>query len=191
MKEQPLDPTSILEREFGYAMQTALQSSEDRARIFGYHLTVTGTLLAAAIAMATDTNIANQPEVAWVLALLFAILTLFGMLSMLQLAKLRMAWRDSVLTMNRIKEYYIRFNQNIKLEKAFRWRTETIPAANKPWTVAFMLALSVIVTSSVTTAAAILAASFALSGQFAITAGAAGGVIAFVVQLVLWFAVLR
>jgi hypothetical protein len=63
-----------------------------------------------------------------------------GWLYFLKLIRLRQAWYDGAKTMNRIKEFCIQHTREFDpdvLRSAFRWRAETLPAPDKPWTVFF------------------------------------------------------
>jgi hypothetical protein len=76
------------------------------------------------------------------MALLWA-LCIVGWLYLLQIIRLRQAWRDSARTMNEIKEFYIArvalFSPQ-EFSQAFRWRLETLPPAGKLWTIHFFSA---------------------------------------------------
>jgi len=46
----------------------------------------------------------------WGFAVVFGALAFIGFLTVLQLARLRSAWRSSAQAMNRIKDYYLYFD---------------------------------------------------------------------------------
>jgi hypothetical protein len=72
---------------------------------------------------------------------LFVLLTLLGTSTIMQLARLRSAWYESMLAMNQIKAFAM--NQNPELKKAFRWKTETLPARYKVGSVSYYQAFEV------------------------------------------------
>jgi hypothetical protein len=160
-----LDPKDLLIAEFEYIAGYASQANEDRARVSSYYFVTA----AAAVAAILGTNLQNGSV--WIylgLMLLFAVLSFIGYCTVLQLARLRVAWRDSADAMNRVVECYLDKLTDSQVEKALVWfkRKEKLPAEGRVESMAFLLALSVIGADSVTTIVA-----FIYAGQ---------GVIAFV-----------
>jgi hypothetical protein len=72
---------------------------------------------------------------------LFALLTLLGISTVMQLARLRAAWYESALAMNQLKEYMI--SENKRLITAFRWTTKTLPSKYKKNSVSYFQAIEV------------------------------------------------
>ncbi|MCA9906005.1 MAG: hypothetical protein KC547_19245 [Anaerolineae bacterium] len=150
----PLNVNQILIAEFQYVAQTAFQANEDRARVSNYFLVTTGASVAAVLSANLETT---QPGTVYFgFTILFALLTAVGVITVLQLARLRAAWRESVLAMNTIKDYYIQHFPGDELRTAFRWKTVSIPSASKRRSVAYLLALSVALIDSATAGAAII-----------------------------------
>ena len=81
----------------------------------------------------------------WAFVFLFFGLSLYGLLTLLQLARLRIAWFESANAMNRIKEYYLKHASLPDLEQAFAWRTGTLPPRLKVTSVTFLSALQIAV----------------------------------------------
>lgn len=148
----PIDPNTILNAEYDYIVQTAMQANEDRARVSNYYLVAAGAAVAAIIGAGFDAP--TPPGVYVGFSLLFVGLSVIGVLTLLQLARLRKAWRESVVAMNQLKDYYIKHCPGIGLEKAFAWRGSTIPPATKRNSLAYLLALSVILIAGASLAAA-------------------------------------
>lgn len=148
----PIDPNTILNAEYDYIIQTAMQANEDRARVSNYYLVAAGAAVAAIIGAGFDTPIPSCVYIGF--SLLFIGLAIIGVLTLLQLARLRKAWRDSVVAMNQLKDYYIEHCKEIALEKAFAWRSATIPPATKRNSLAYLLALSVILIAGASLATA-------------------------------------
>jgi hypothetical protein len=75
------------------------------------------------------------------------VITLFvlaGLLSITfyeKIIRLRQAYRESLICMNVIKEFYIeQFHEQMpQIEKAFRWRLKTIPAGERVGSVTFAI----------------------------------------------------
>lgn len=155
MDRPPLDPNTILEEEFEYISATATQSNEDRAKVTSFYFVTVGSLIAGILgAQFFDENNSNLSYIYFGFSLFFMILTVLGYLTVAQLARLRTAWRESVQAMNAIKDYYV---QEIggNLDKAFIWKTDSIPDAYKPGSVANYLAHEVTILSGLIFGAAV------------------------------------
>jgi hypothetical protein len=74
-------------------------------------------------------------------------------LTLAQLARLRAAWHESAQAMNVIKDYYIKNNKGI--EAAFKWRLDTLPATDKPNSIANLMAVEVALLGAITCTAAV------------------------------------
>ncbi len=146
-KKASLDPDQILSAEFNYIANSAFQANEDRSRAASFFLLSVGSLVAA-IFGAGGADITNQTYL--VLAGLFLFLTLLGALTVVQLARLRIAWHESARAMNQIKDYYMANLKSAKLEQAFRWRTENLPPRHKPESISYATALEVSMLSGLT-----------------------------------------
>ena len=101
------------------------QANEDRARVSSFYVVTVGSLIVAIL----STQFINVPSHFGLpgFCYLFLFLALMGILTLLQLARLRRAWYESITAMNQIKDFYIQRNPGFDLEKAFAWRTATIP----------------------------------------------------------------
>lgn len=186
MCKQELDPNEILSHEFDYAAQTAFQANEDRVRVFNYYLATAGTLIAAVV-LADLTNSAHLI----VFGLVLSGLAILGLMSLLKLAKLRLAWIDSVRAMCQIKKYYVQMCDEVDLSRAFRWTTETIPSAGKKWTVAFLMALTITLLNSASMGGAVLFWGLLATGRLWIIESVLAGLLSLVGQLVVWFRLCR
>jgi hypothetical protein len=146
-----LDPEELLTAEFEYARITASEAMNDRHTVVNFYLLLVGAVLSVVLALlgASGTGVAAgvtelpggvQPYAG---TLLLWALCVVGLLYLLQIIRLRQAWYDSVRTMNQIKAFYIervaRFSPQ-EFSQAFRWRRETLPKAEKMWTISFFSA---------------------------------------------------
>jgi hypothetical protein len=184
--EGKLDPNEILSREFDYAAQTAFQAHEDRVKVFNYYLATAGTLIAAVVLA----DLTNRTHLV-VFVLLFGGLAILGFMSLLKLAKLRLAWSDSVRAMCQIKEYYVQMCDEVQLARAFRWTMETIPPVGKKWTVAFLIALTIGLLNSASAGGVVLLWGLAVMGRLWIIQSVLAGLCSLVGQLVVWFCICR
>ncbi|HET7294871.1 MAG TPA: hypothetical protein VFM88_20800 [Vicinamibacteria bacterium] len=163
-----LDPDEILRAEFAYARDTALQANADRTQVVNLYLILVGGLgsvLLGIPALARGEGIA-LPRAAFGFILLM--IGVLGLFSVLKLIRLRQAWRDSVLCMNHIKDFYLSYYP--EMAPAFRWRTETIPLAGDVGTISFDLSVLVALIDSLAVGAGVLFFGAAL--PLAVVAGA-------------------
>ncbi|MBM3153570.1 MAG: hypothetical protein FJZ96_15410 [Chloroflexi bacterium] len=132
-----VDAEKFLLAEFDYISKTAFEAHEDRARVSTFYLVSVGSLVGAFL----GADFRHDPLVAVFLALLFFILSNFGLATLLQLARLRQAWYDSVEAMISIKKYATEHAIQNGIEMAFPWMKP--PIRDKPWSISFMLAFQV------------------------------------------------
>jgi ADP-ribose pyrophosphatase len=129
-----LDPTlkieNMLLEEYSYASSTAYQAMEDRARMFNLYLLLIGVVGSAvgAIYQLQSHGVAS-PEATRLVSIMLCFGGALGVMFFNMLLKLRQAYRESLVAMNEVKEYYIaKFEQRLPdIGRAFRWRMRTIP----------------------------------------------------------------
>lgn len=137
----PLEFDELLAAEYNYIAQTAIQAHEDRARVSSFYLIAVGSLVAALFGTQLFDPGFYSRTVNIMFSGLFVLLTLLGISTVLQLARLRAAWYESALAMNQLKEFMA--SQNKSLDKAFRWNTGTLPPKYKPSSVSYYQAFEV------------------------------------------------
>jgi F0F1-type ATP synthase assembly protein I len=131
----------LLAAEFNYIAQTAAQAHEDRARVSSFYLVAVGSLLAGLFSTQLFDAGHLTATVKLMFSGLFTLLTLLGASTVMQLARLRSAWYESMLAMNKIKDFAM--NQNPELVNAFLWKTNTLPKKFKTSSVSFYQAIQV------------------------------------------------
>jgi hypothetical protein len=141
----------IIAAEYGYIAQTAFQANEDRARAWQYFFVTFATLIAALLSTQVASAVRQQLYLTFVV--IFALLAVLGLLTVLQLVRLRQAWLESVRAMNQIKERLIA--DDPALAGYFRWRNATIPAPFKWRSFGFLQAVSVALLSGLALGAAV------------------------------------
>lgn len=176
-----LDPNVILTAEFEYIAQAAFQNTEDRARVASYYLVTAGSLVAAILG-AQVTQLSILP-VHLAFALLFLVLSANGLLTVLELVRLRQSWYECARAMDQIKDYYTSSFPDLK--PAFLWKTSTLPSRYKAWSVSYMLAVQVAGLSAGALAAAVAFAGISFNFSWGWLAGLAG-VGYFILQLALY-----
>lgn len=144
MPENPTPPVELdelLAAEYNYIAQTASQANEDRARVSSFYIIAVGSLLAALFGTQFLDPKSFTPIVSIMFGALFVLLTLLGLSTVMQLARLRAAWHDSMLAMNQLKDFMV--SQNRELAGAFRWNTGTLPSKYKINSVSYYQAVEV------------------------------------------------
>jgi hypothetical protein len=163
-----LNIENMLLEEFNYASVAAYQAMEDRARMFNIYLLLIGVIasgLGAIYQLGGSANIYLRP----VAILLLLITGIVGIAFFVKLIRLRQAWRESVICMNVIKEFYIRqFQRQMPgIERAFRWRLKSIPAGERLGSTTFIVCFTVALLESVCFAGA----AFVLANNAPLFAG--------------------
>ncbi len=147
---QPLNDEELLRSELEYIMQTAFQANEDRARVSSFYLVAVGSLVAALFSTQLLEKNVDARLIPWAFCVLFFILTALGTLTILQLARLRVSWHDSMRAMNQLKDYWIQQSSARNLREAFRWDASTLPHKFKVQSVSYYQAIEVALLSGLT-----------------------------------------
>ena len=138
--DSALKVENMLLEEFNYASLTAYQSMEDRARISGFYYVLLG-VLASGLAAIYQLNQSGHAVPQFLVVGLLLVGAIVSISFFITIIRLRQAYRESLLCMNVIKEFYIQqFKQQMPaIEHAFRWRMETIPLGERIGSVTFMI----------------------------------------------------
>ena len=146
--QKHLHASDILGWEFEYARTTASEAMQDRHTMINFYLLAVGVVGSGVIALLGQDADANLPKATG--TLLLWLLCGVGWLYFLKLTRLRQAWHDSARAMNQIKDFYIQHVEDPeRLRRAFRWKTETLPPPDKPWTAFFYSAMLIAFLDSV------------------------------------------
>ena len=182
----PVEFDELLAAEFNYIAQTAIQANEDRARVSSFYLIAVGSLVAAMFGTQYIDPKLFSTDVNLMFGGLFALLTLLGTSTVLQLARLRAAWYESALAMNQLKDYMMSENQH--LTKAFRWKTGTLPPKFKKGSVSYYQAVEVALISGLILGAAVffLQRAFFPIGFWPWLVSAVAGLVTIFVQLTVY-----
>ena len=138
--------------EYAYVAQTAFQANEDRARASQLFLVTFATLIAAIYSSQLDPARVSIVEVQRVFVGLFLLIALHGGLTLLQLAKLRLAWMSSITGLNRIKARASELRP--ELAGCFAWSDADRPPLLAWWSVGFLQALAVAALTGIAAGAA-------------------------------------
>jgi hypothetical protein len=140
-KSHPFGLDSLLAAEYNYIAETASQANEDRARVSSFYLIAVGSLVAALFSTRLIGPDYDAEGMNLLFSGLFFTLTLLGTTTVIQLARLRCAWYESMLAMNQIKEYVT--NKDKELAKAYRWQSKTLPPLFKVNSISYQQTLEV------------------------------------------------
>ncbi len=153
-RDSTLRAENIMLEDFTYASTTAYQAMEDRARMFSFYLTLVGVLIGG-LGLFSQLGSAVAPYLPIVAIALLGLAGVLGSVFFIKLIRLRQANRESLIAMNKLKEYYIElFKDRLPgLGEAFRWRLMTIPG-EKIGNVTFLVCYTVAVVASLLYAAA-------------------------------------
>src|SRR6476646_5435335 len=132
---------SMLLEEFNYAATAAYQAMEDRARMFNMYLLVVGILGSAFGAIYPLGGGASRSFIQPIAAVVLFVAGIAGIAFFVLLIRLRQAFRQSLITMSVIKEFYIReFQEQMPtVQHAFRWRLSGIPAGERAGSATFIV----------------------------------------------------
>ena len=148
---------AIIGAEYAYVAQTAFQANEDRARAWQYFFVTFATLIAALLS--TQIESIDRRQLYLTFVIIFALLAGLGLITILQLVRLRQAWLESVRAMNQIKDRLMA--DDPALAAYFRWTTATLPSPFKLHSFGFLQAVSVGLLSGLAVGAAIAFAALA------------------------------
>ncbi|HEY1390668.1 MAG TPA: hypothetical protein VGF38_19190 [Ktedonobacterales bacterium] len=131
---------NMLLEEFNYASTTAYQAMEDRARMFNMYLLVVG-ILGSAFGAIYPLGGARSSFIQPIAAVVLFAAGIAGIAFFVLLIRLRQAFRQSLITMSVIKEFYIReFQEQMPtIQHAFRWRLSGIPAGERAGSATFIV----------------------------------------------------
>jgi hypothetical protein len=179
----PIELDEVLAAEYNYIVQTATQANEDRARIASFYLISVGSLVATILGTQFLDPQTFTQTIKFLFSGLFILLTLMGSSTILQLARLRASWYESMLAMNQIKDFMM--SQNKELKHALRWTASTLPSKYKTDSISYFQAREAAVISGITFGAAVFFAQYAVFSLSVITwvVSAVAGIIVALVQL--------
>lgn len=150
---QELKAESILLEEFSYAGVSAYQAREDSAALINVYLLATGALATGLGVMANSDTGPMRPTISIIAVAALAIFAILSFALFARFLGLEQEYREGMLAMGIIKEYYIqRLRRSAPdIELAFRWRLHRRPrvatlAGGAPlvaWTIALLSSLSV------------------------------------------------
>ena len=149
---QELKAESILLEEFSYAGVSAYQAREDSAALINLYLLATGAMATGLGVLANAYAGTARPTISIVAITALVIFSIFSFAFFARLLGLEQEYREGVLAMAVIKEFYIQRLRRTapEIELAFRWRLRRGPrgatvAGCAPliaWTIALLSGLS-------------------------------------------------
>lgn len=150
---QELKPESILLEEFNYAGVSVYQAREDSANLINIYLLATGAMATGLGVMVNAYGGPTRSTICIIATTALSIFAIFSFAFFVRFLGLEQEYREGMLTMDVIKEFYIqRLRRTLpEIELAFRWRLRKRPrratlAGGAPliaWTVALLSGLSI------------------------------------------------
>ena len=129
-RDESLRLENMLLEEFKYAAGSAGEAIADRARIFDRYLLLVGGVLVAGIGSISQLSQYGGAHYIQPIAIAgFFVSAVLGVWFFATLIRLRQAYRETIIYMNVIKQYYIdAFNiPQDRLSSIFRWNMKTLP----------------------------------------------------------------
>jgi hypothetical protein len=151
----------IIIAEFNYIAETAFQANEDRAKVTQFFVISFGGFLTALISAQLPTENIVAPNT--ILGIFFLLIFLYGGISIFQLARLRMSWKESVLAMNQIKDSSIK--KHPVLAEYFRWSNKNAPPTFNPKSLGFSLVVMIVIISGMALGFAVTLLAFAIGTE--------------------------
>src|SRR3990172_10009264 len=169
--------SDLIIAEFNYISTTVFQADEDRATVSQFFFVSIGTFLAAILSTQFENTDISQLH--RVFSIVFVLIYGFGLITIMQLVRLRQAWRESIFAMNQIKETAQK--KHPELDDYFRWKTTNMPPAFKPKSIGFLQAIMVAVLGGLAIGSSLgfyqLVTSYAITWLWCILTGILGAVI--------------
>jgi hypothetical protein len=159
-KNPELNAGEILIAEYEYIAQAIFQANEDRSRVASFYMVSFGSFIAALVTYQFNITPAQEAWIRWGFVGLFMALALMGVLTILQLARLRHAWFEGLDAMNQVKDYYIAHFNGLK--KAFAWSSDKAPRKFKPGSVGFIMVIQIAAVGGVSFGSAVIFATLAV-----------------------------
>lgn len=142
VKAYTVNLSDVLLADFAYIAQTAAQANEDRANATTFYLLAIGSVLATVFAAQSEKF--DPVRTALAFTAVFGALSVLGIFTLLQLARLRSAWFSSIYAMNAIKEFALEHSEDKVELNPFPWTNHNMPRRFEPKSVAAFLALQVL-----------------------------------------------
>lgn len=137
--------------EYTYVIHTINQAVEDRYKLLNFYIglsTTVATLSVGLISFAKD----DLNATIWLLiGMLLVVIAMIGWLFLAMMVRLRRAWRESIIVMNHIKEFYLVHNPDLR--PAFLWTTQTAKRITERGNIHFYSSFLIILLNSLSLAA--------------------------------------
>jgi 8-oxo-dGTP pyrophosphatase MutT (NUDIX family) len=193
-RDESLRLENMLLEEFKYVAGTAGEAISDRARIFDRYLLLVGGVLVAGIGSISQLSQYGGQQYIQPIAIGGLLVSgLLGILFFATLIRLCRAYRESLIYMNVIKQYYIDAFKIApeRLSAIFRWNMGTLPKHERPGSVWYLTTNMVALVSSLCFGATtIILIELVQSGNQGSVAALPSGVLPYIAALLATIAAL-
>jgi hypothetical protein len=132
--------------EYGYIQDNIQQTVHDRYRMLSFYITIGTTIATVLLGILSLQNI-DQELLRKGVGLISILMWLIGLVFLLIMIRLRQAWFQGIVALNKIKAFYLSEAQG-KLDNVVDWQNSHMPRANKLWNIHFYSSFLVIAISS-------------------------------------------
>jgi hypothetical protein len=133
----------MLLEEYKQAGKSALATLDDRTQLFNNYLFLTAGFAAAAFGAISQLSKDGTVERFMPLIILtLLIIGFLGIVFFMQVLRLRLAYRQSVVAMDKIRDYYIlQFQKAVPdIARAFYWHQDLTPSSERLRSISFLIA---------------------------------------------------
>lgn len=136
-----MDGATLLIQEYIYAKESSMQAQRDRIILVNLYLAIFSVVSTFTLSLTTETN-----YYFFIVPFIFLALTLTGVVFIIQIARLRQSWIESITVMSKIKEFYTKKDKELK--KYITWNSKTIPKPERIKTISFFAAVIISILST-------------------------------------------
>lgn len=137
----------LIELEYVYIQDTINQAIQDRYKLLNFYIGLLTANITVAVTILSFNN-TNLPAIVLNgLAILFTLTSATGWVFLVMFVRLRQAWVESVVAMNKLKSYYRQIDSK-SFNNTFLWNKDTVPTAYKPFSISFLISFLTSILSS-------------------------------------------
>jgi hypothetical protein len=153
ISDASLKADSILLEEFRYVASTSIQLQNERSSLFNLYLILAGILvsgLSALVTVQATTKLIDTKVLSILAGVGLIAMGLLSFIFFIWLIRLDRNYDEAIVTINRIKEFYIQqFQEQLPLERVLDRHLTTLPVHGRVGSTTFFMSLIVAILGSV------------------------------------------